>query len=534
MTETLAIVPMLVVLVTGATTLFVRRWPRLQRALTVTGTLVYAATVAALVRAVVFAPDGGAIAYQVGGWRAPFGITLVADGLSVFMLAMTAVLAVYAVVFSLRYVDEANQRVYYYPLLQFLLLGVTGAFLTGDLFNLFVWFEVMLMVSYVFVSFYGDARHTAAAVRYVVLNVVGGVFMLLGIGGLYATTGTLNMADMARQLSAGGELAPVVGLSVLVFVTFALKAGLAPFQFWVPSAYRAAPLPVVALFAGVTKKVGIYAIIRLYFTVFGNASVTTDVPGIAGDAVLSFVGPVLLVMGGLSILLGGVGAVDSERLDGLFAYSSVGQVGFIAVALGVAAVGAGELRHLGVLAALVFALHHALTKGLLFLSTGIVRDTTGTTTIADLGGFGERSPVFAGAFFVGSLSLVGIPPLAGFFGKLFVFDAAATRYADAATAGATAAVGAGLVVVLLLVGAVLTVLYATRAWSDTVWGGQTDAVRSGSIDTVAVAIVASLAVLVVALGIGFEPVYEFADTAAEAALDTEGYVELVDPGGDET
>jgi len=534
MTGTLAVAPMLVVLVTATLALLVRGWPRVQQAVSVGGTVAYAGVVALLAREVTVGADAAAMAYQLGGWRAPFGITLVADGLSTFMLAITAVVAVYSVAFSVRFVDERNQRVYYHPLFHFLLLGATGAVLTGDLFNLFVWFEVMLMASYVFVAFYGDAEHTAAAVRYVVLNIVGGVLMLLGVGGLYATTGTLNMADMATQLAQpGAATAPVVGLSALVFVTFALKAGLVPFQFWVPSAYRAAPLPIVAMFAGATKKVGIYAIVRLYFTVFGNASVPTSVPGFVGDSPLVFLAPVLIVMGLASVLVGGVGAVSRETLDGLFAYSSVGQIGFIAVPIGIAAATTDpSLRHLGILAALVFALHHALAKGLLFLSTGVVRDAVGTTRLAQLGGLGARSPAFASVVLVGSLSLVGVPPLAGFFGKLFVFDATVRQVTASVAGDAAAAVGAVAVLVVLLVGAVLTVLYATRAWMGTFWGAETETVAEGTVDSLEVAILATLAGVVVLTGLGFEPVYQFADAAAHGAVDTEGYVEAVDLGGE--
>ena len=530
MTADLAVAPLVVVALAGVVTLALGFRPRIQRWTSFLGTVVYAATVAALADTVVFESGGGTLTYQLGGWQAPYGITLVADALAVFMLAITAVVAVYAVLFSVLFIDPVNQRTYYHPLVQFLLLGATGAFLTGDLFNLFVWFEVMLMASYVFVSFYGNDTHTAAAMRYVVLNTAGGVLMLLAIGGLYATLGTLNMAEMAAQLAdpdAGVETAPVVGLSGLLLATFALKAGLAPFQFWVPSAYRAAPLPVVAIFAGATKKVGIYAIVRLYFTVLGGSAMTADVPRVPVEtAPLAFLAPVLLVMAVCSILVGGLGAVAQARLDGLLAYSSIGQVGFIAVPLALAAgTTSASLRHLGVLAALVYALHHALTKGLLFLSAAAIRDGTGTTRIADLGGIGKQSSTFAGVFFVGGLSLVGIPPLAGFFGKLFVFNAAATQFAQAPTAGAAA------VLVVLVVGACLTIVYSTRAWVGSFWGSQSETVAAGRLERPQIAVLVTMAALVVVVGVGFEPVYVFADSAAEAALDGEGYVEAVDPGG---
>ncbi len=527
---TVVVAPMLVILGTATVALASRNTPRLQRAASVAGVLAYAVAVGALVRRVVLSPDAQAsavVTYQVGGWEAPFGITLVADGLSVFMLSLAAVVAVFSVVFSVFFIEPENQRVYYHPLFQFLLLGVTGAFLTGDLFNLFVWFEVMLMVSYVFVAFYGDASHTAAATRYVVLNIVGGVLMLLGIGGLYATVGTLNMAEMARVLSEGAvDTSAAVAVSALVFAAFALKAGLVPFQFWVPSAYRAAPLPVTAMFAGVTKKVGVYAVIRLYFTVFGGATLTgAGASWFAGWSALSLLAPVLLTMGALSIVVGGVGAVRRDRLDELLAYSSIGQVGFIVVAVAVAAAApSGTLRRLGVVAALVYALHHALTKGVLFLSTAVVRDSTGTTRLSRIGGVRERSSVFAGVFFVGSLSLIGVPPLTGFFGKLLVFETAVDEVSRSPAVGAA-------VVVFLLVGALLTVVYSTRAFMGVFRGTSVRGNEPEALRTSQVTVLGTLAVLILLVGVGFEPVYGFADAAARAAMDTEGYVEAVLGGG---
>ncbi|PSQ00581.1 Na+/H+ antiporter subunit D [Halobacteriales archaeon QS_5_70_17] len=529
----IVIAPLLVAVVAVVATLALGRRPALQRATSVAGAIVYAASVALLAWRVVLAPDAGPATYQSGGWPAPFGITLVADALSAFMLVLAATVGLWSVAVAVRVLDRENQRVFYHPLFHCMLLGVTGAFLTGDLFNLFVWFEVMLMASYVFVAFYGGAKHTAGAFRYLVPNVVGSAVMLLGIGGLYATVGTLNMADMARRLADpaayGIDVAPVVGLSAFVLATFALKAGLVPFQFWVPSAYRAAPLPAAAMLAGVTKKVGIYAVIRLYFTVFAAAGLDgATLPGtgvgITGDSPLAFLGPVLLAMAVASIAVGGVGAVGRETVDELLAYSSIGQVGFIALPVALAASApSGAVRRAAVAAALVYALHHALAKGLLFLSTATVRGATGTTRLSELGGLGQRSPVLSAAFLVGSLSLVGIPPLAGFFGKFLVFEVAARHFATVPTAAAAVPLAAALV------GAVLTIVYITRTWIGGFWGTQTPQVGQATVDPVQVGLLAALAAVILAAGVAFDPVYRFATAAAEAALDRGAYVDLVDP-----
>ncbi|WP_336344455.1 complex I subunit 5 family protein [Halalkalicoccus ordinarius] len=525
MSEQLVVAPMLVVLVTAVLTLGLREWPNAQIAASVAGVLGYAASVGVLAWRFVLAPGApGAMAYQVAGWPAPFGITLVADGLSAFMLSMIAVVSVASLVFSTRYVGPADQRAFYYPFFFFLLLGVTGAFLTGDLFNLFVWFEVLLMSSYVFVAFVGEARHTRAALRYVVMNFIASSVMLVAIGGLYATTGTLNMADMSRRLANpeafGVHVEPVVGLSVLLLVVFALKAGLVPFQFWVPSAYQAAPFPVTAMLAGATKKVGIYAIIRLYFTVLASAelSISLPLPGVAGNSPLAFLGPLLLLMGAASILLGGYGALSADTIEGVLAYSSIGQAGFIAIPVAIAAVApTPALQQLAILAALVYALNHALSKGLLFLAAAAVRHATGTSRLADLGGLAGRTPVLSGAVFVGLLSLVGIPPLSGFFGKLLVFRTVAGTDAFA--------------LVAVLAGSILTIAYTTRAWSQGIWGSASPAVEHATTDAVQVAVLVGLAALIVAVGVGFEPVYQFADAAATAAVDRGAYVDAVDPVG---
>ncbi|MFB6081220.1 MAG: complex I subunit 5 family protein [Halanaeroarchaeum sp.] len=506
--------PMLIALSTAILTLLTRGAPRVHRGVSLVGVLGYALAVGVLVTTVV--PDG-ILTYQLGDWPAPFGITLVADSLSAFMLALTATVAVPALVFSLRFVDEFGQRVSYHPLFHFMLVGVSGAFLTGDIFNLFVWFEVMLMATYVLVVFYSGPEHTRAALNYVVLNLVGSAVMLLAIGGIYASTGTLNMADLVVRLGNpaeyGIDVAPVLGLSGLLFSVFALKAGIVPFQFWVPDAYRAAPAPVTAMLAGVVKKVGVYAIVRLYFGVFAAATVPVSLPGVGGQSFLAFYGPILLVTGGASILFGGAAAIGRDDLEGVLAYSSIGQIGFIVLPLAVGATVPG-LRDIAILAALVYALNHALAKSLLFLVAGTVQDATGSTDLHAVSGLSRVAPVVTGAFLVGGLALVGIPPLSGFFGKLFVFRVAVDG-------------GSAVGVALALFGAILTIAYVTRAWNRGFWGAPTDVASRIDPDATEVAVLVVLAIAIVLVGVGFEPIYQMATAASHAALDRAGYVDAV-------
>ncbi|MFB6362279.1 MAG: proton-conducting transporter membrane subunit, partial [Halobacteriales archaeon] len=299
----LVVAPVLAALITAVLTGLIRRRSTLRAGVSLLGSLAYLGTVAALFGAV---STQGRLTYQLSAWPAPFGISLVADGLSAFMLALAAIVGLAGLVYAVQAVEAFAQRIGFHPLYHLMLVGVSGSFLTGDLFNLFVWFEVMLMASYVLVVLYGGPTQTRAALIYVVLNLAGSALMLVAVGGLYAVTGTLNMADIARRLAEpmayGINVAPVLGLSSILFAVFALKAGLVPFHFWVPSAYRAAPAPVAAMLAGVVKKVGVYAIIRLYFTVFSAATLPVGFPGIGGRSALAFFGPVLFVLALASIV----------------------------------------------------------------------------------------------------------------------------------------------------------------------------------------------------------------------------------------
>ena len=546
------VAPLLVALGTAVLTLGVGGafGGRAVRVVSLLGGLAYAASVAVLVRAVAV-PFGTStpLVHTAGGWAPPFGIVLVADALSAFLLALSAVVFVPVLAFAVVSVDDYGQRLSFHPLVHLMMAGVTGSFLTGDLFNLFVWFEVMLMASYVLVGFYSGPSHTRAALYYVVLNLVGSAVMLLAVGGLYATTGTLNMADMARRLADpaayGVAVAPTLGLLALLLAVFSLKAGLVPFHAWVPSAYRAAPAPVTALLAGVVKKVGLYAVVRVGFTVFGTAPVAVSLPGVAGDSVLAFLGPVLFALATASVLFGGLAALTRTDVDGVLAHSSISQIGFVFLPLAVAAT-VPEVRALGVTAALVYAFNHGLAKSGLFLVAGTLQDVLGTTQFDDLGGVARRAPVLSAGFLVFALGLVGTPPLAGFLGKLLVFDTGARAL------GAGGA-GAALALAVALAGAVLTLAYYTRAWRAGFWGKPSETVtdrlpvpgRAAGADptpdaatdggratgglVVRVGAVVTLALVVVGLGVGGEALVAAAEGAATAALDTGGYVDAVDP-----
>ena len=507
----LVILPFLTVLVTAVLTLLTRKWTKIQSAISILGLVGYI-TAVFLLSAEVF--PNNILTYQLSNWPAPYGISFVADGLSAFMLCTTAAIVLPALIFSLKYVDEKGHRISFQPLFHFMILGITGAFLTGDIFNLFVWFEVMLMSSYILVGFYGGKQETKATLYYIVTNLIGSAFMLVAIGGLYATVGSLNMAHIASRLAEpatyGVAVEPVLGLSAILFCVFALKAGIAPFQFWVPEAYKAAPAPVSAIMAGAAKKVGIYAIIRLYIGVFSTAELSISFLGTTGNGFLAFFGPLMFLMAVTSIIIGGIGAISRKSLDDVLSYSSIGQVGFILLPISLYAINPG-LGNIGLAASLVYVLNHALAKSMLFLSSGAIKYSTGTDSFEQLGGLMDGSKLLSATFMIGILSLIGIPPLLGFFGKLLVFQSSLSNL---------------VALMIAVTGGILTIIYFSRAWNELFWGEPVEVVKTSEF-RVQLATITFIAVLIIAGGIGSNIIIEAAQNAAQAAVSQEQYINAV-------
>jgi len=410
MTQTV-ILPFMAALVTAVVSILARKW-KYRDHLSLIGSIIYLAAVTVLNSKIL---TEGSFTYQAGGWPAPFGVTFVADPLSGLMLLITAAVSLAVNLYSWGYIGERGKQAGYYVFFHFMVAGMTGAFTTGDLFNLFVMFEIVLMSSYAMVSYRGTKKSLFTTLKYVVLNIIGSSLMLVAIGGLYSVTGTLNMARMAEILSTGSvNMFPVLGLASILFCVFALKSGLAPFHFWAPPVYSNSPPPAAAMMAGLSKKVGIYAVIRLYLTVFSTAKVPGTAPFYAGRPVNEFISVLMFVTATVTIFLGGISAINRDRINKLLSYSSVGQVGFIFIPMAIAAVSGSQAA---LSAALVYIVGHALAKPSLFMISGIIKEITGTTDIRSLGGISESSFLISGAFFISAFSLVGVPPLVGFFGK---------------------------------------------------------------------------------------------------------------------
>ena len=354
------------------------------------------------------AADGTIDIYQLGNWAAPFGIVLVADRLSTMMVLLTAVLALLVLLYAIGSGwDRRGQH--FHALYQFQLMGITGAFLTGDLFNLFVFFEVLLIASYGLMIHAGGTRRLRAGTQYVLYNLLGSTLFLFALGAIYAETGTLNMADLAERVTmiAPENNTGIRVAAVLLLMVFAVKAAIAPLHFWLPSSYAEAPAPVAALF-GIMTKVGAYAIIRVYTMVFPPELETTG--GLYGMWLL----PVALI--GLAI--GMTGVMGARRLDRLVAFSVIGSMGMLITAVAL-------FTPAGITAALYYVIHSTLATAALFLIVDLVRSGRGEDGLSlhaskPIAG----GPMIAALFFTAAIAMTGLPPLSGFVGKLLILDAA--------------------------------------------------------------------------------------------------------------
>ena len=352
------------------------------------------------------ASDGAVRPYALGNWPAPFGIILVLDRLSALMLLLTAVLAVVVVVYAAQGWDRRGRH--FHALFQFQLMGLNGAFLTGDVFNLFVFFEVLLIASYGLMLHGAGARRITEGLKYVAINLAGSTLFLFAVGLIYALTGTLNMADLALKvpLVPASDLALLRLGGALLLIVFAIKGALVPLHLWLPGTYGAASPPVAAFFAIMTK-VGAYAILRVYVLIFGG-----------GAGLASWLAePYLLPVAAVTLALGMIGVLASRTLTALAVYALVGSVGTLMLAVGV-------FDEPAAAAALYYLVHSTLAGAALFLLADLVARRRG--------GAGDRlvaAPPFAqldllaGLFFLSAIASVGLPPLSGFIGKILILQA---------------------------------------------------------------------------------------------------------------
>jgi multicomponent Na+:H+ antiporter subunit D len=433
----LAPMPVMLPLLGAAAALLVGgRHPAVQRTLSI---LVLAAVLTVSVVLLLIADADGAAAVSVGGWPVPLGIVLVVDRLSALMLVVAATVALGVLVFAVGQGaadgDEETPISIFHPTFLVLIAGVANAFLAGDLFNLYVGFEILLTASYVLLTLGGSAPRIRAGITYIVVSLLSSLIFLAAIALVYAATGTVNLAQLAGRLADLPDGTQLL-LQSMLLIAFSIKAAVFPLSAWLPDSYPTAPAPVTAVFAGLLTKVGVYAIIRTQTPLF---------PGGAFDQVLMWAALATMIIG----ILGAVAQTDIRRI---LSFTLVSHIGYMIFGIALASTA-------GLAGAIFYVVHHIAIQTTLFLVAGLVERQGGSTSVDRLGGLAKASPLLAVLYFVPAMNLAGIPPFSGFVGKLGLLEAGV---AD----------GAWLPVVLVAGGALtslLTLVAIARVWNRAFW-----------------------------------------------------------------
>jgi multicomponent Na+:H+ antiporter subunit D len=484
------VLPILVPLGTAAILMLTPRRAIVQRWIALGGSLLL---LGSTVWVFLFANAAGVQVLQIGRWPAPFGITLVADLLAAMLVVAVGVVGVAISAVAFAGVDPRREAYGYHPLIQILLMGVAGAFLTGDLFNLYVWFEVMLVASFVLMALHRTSEQVEAAFKYVTINLIASSIFLTALGLLYGAAGTLNMADLARVWPTIRTPGVDALLAVLFLIAFSIKAGLFPLFFWLPASYHTPPAAIGAVFAGLLTKVGVYALMRVFTLLFQGAP----------PALFTL----LLAMSAATMGIGLVAAMSERDLRRILSFNLVGHIGYTTASLSL-------LTPAALAGAIFYVLHHIVVITNLFLVSGVLLRLRHTTDMARLGGIYRDQPVFVALAMVPIFSLAGVPPLSGFLGKLAILEG-------------TFEAGAYWVGGLVLIVGLLTLLSMARTWAEGFWRPSSETGDQSTAGTPFLFAIAALSVVTLAMTIGAEPLYELTSRGAHQLLQRDEYMRAV-------
>ena len=462
----------------------------------VIGISILGALVVASVALLVEVDRHGTVVVEAGGWPGPMGITLVADRLSAVLLVVAELTLFAVLVYAIGEPGAERNHVGFQSAYLVLAAGVAASFLTGDLFNLFVAFEMMLTASYVLLTLGGRAEQVRSGMTYIVISLIASSLFVTALALLYSATGTVNMAHLAVRL---GELPAGVQTSfaVLLLVVFGIKAAVFPLFFWLPDSYPTAPSPITAVFAGLLTKVGVYAIVRTQLLLFSEQSRPATL---------------LLVIAAATMVVGVLGAIAQDDIRRILSFTIVSQIGYMIMGLGFFTIA-------GVAAVVFSMVHHIIVKTALFLVSGLVDHATGSSRLSRIGGMVRTQPFLAVLFLLSALSLAGIPPFSGFVSKFALIDAGivARHYP---------------VVAVSLVVSLLTLFAMTRIWTGAFWSPAEEdaaprrltATRHGGGPPLMIAPAAVLVACSIAVAVAAGPLYRLSERSARGLLDPQEYI----------
>ena len=487
--------PIIIPFAAAAVLLLGRRQPTFQHAASMLAAALHLATGAWLLYVV---HHSGIRVLHVAGWPAPFGIALVADHLSALMVVITGIIYTTVSVYSRADITADHRERGYYPLMHILVGGISGAFLTGDLFNMYVWFEVMLMASFALLVLGKTRAQLDGGVKYVVINLISTLLFLTGLGLVYGMTGTLNMAHLHIKLRMVSDPGLVAAVAVLFLTAFGIKSGLFPLFFWLPASYHTPPVATSAIFAGLLTKVGVYALIRTFTLIFP----------FDGNGLRELV----LVAAAATMIVGVLGAATRYHIRRILSFHIISQVGYMILGLGL-------FTPLALAGAVFYLLHHIIVKANLFLISGLVQRHAGSFELSRVGGLYRSHGWVALLFFIPAFSLAGFPPLSGFWAKMILIRASLET-------------GQFLLAAVAAVVGLLTVYSMVKIWNEAFWKPHPAVVKERArtmppMNAWMLAPIVALAAITVLIGLSPEPLYQLARAAANELLEPGAYVYTV-------
>ncbi|TQR09842.1 Na+/H+ antiporter subunit D [Psychrobacillus soli] len=491
----LLLFPILIPFLFAAILLFFPKKVKAQRIITIIGLLTALSSAFVLLWKV---KTDGVQSLTLGSWAPPFGITMVSDMMSALLVTSSLLIGLFVVWFSFTSIGIEREKSFYYPAILFMLTGVNGAFTTGDIFNMFVFFEVLLMSSYVLIVLGGEKVQLRESIKYILVNIVSSSLFVITVGYLYSVVGTLNMADISIKLADIGQAGIVTVIAVLFLIVFGIKGAIFPLFFWLPGSYAAPPIPILTLFGALLTKVGVYAIIRTYTLFF-----TTDI---------GFTHELLMIVSILTIIAGCIGALAYFDVKKIIIYN-------IIIAVGVILFGASVMNESGMMGSMFYLIHDILIKGALFLLIGIIIHITGTSDLRKMGGLIKRYPVLGWSYLIAAFGLAGIPPLSGFIGKLLIIQGGFENELLWQS-------------IFILASSLIVLLSAIRIFIYAFWGEE-----KGALDfhpktyRHLLAPTITLVVLTVLYGVGSEYLVPFMTDATAVLLDPSVYSNAVFGGG---
>jgi len=462
-----------------------------QRSLTLIGLVV--SFIAALILIAKVKADG-VQAITLGGWSAPFGISMVSDMISALLVTTSILITLFVVIYSFTAIGKERERFFYYPAVLFMLTGVNGAFTTGDIFNMFVFFEVLLIASYVLIVLGGEKKQLRESIKYVLVNVISSALFVIAVAFLYSVVGTLNMADISVKIAEIGQPGIITVIAILFLLVFGIKGAIFPLYFWLPGSYAAPPMPVLALFGALLTKVGLYAIMRTYTLFFiHDMGVTHEL---------------LLVLSLLTIIAGCIGALAYFDLKQIIIYN-------IIIAVGVILFGVAQMNEPGMTGAAFYLIHDMIIKGALFILIGIIIFITGTSNLRKMGGLMKTHAPLGWIYLIAAFGLAGIPPLSGFAGKLLIVKGAFE--ADNIWGG-----------IIILASSLIVLLSAIRIFIYAFWGEPVELPKTNHRSYRNMMIPAVVLVMIsIVYGVGTEWLVPFMTDASDVLLNPSIYIDAV-------